>query len=150
LTIEVTPEQANALLLSQAAGAVYDFVLRSPLESGKANPAAATVTNVTVTRPQVAPYSTRLKAAAAATKSTSASTSGGGGGTRIVRSALPFPNPQQQFVGGGVGQPSNLRPLPPPQPVVPPTYDIPIYADGKLARVDTVRNPAAGAGVSGQ
>lgn len=167
LTIEVTPQQANALLLTQAAGAVYDFVLRSPSDSavqpGTTAETATPATTVSVTRPQIAPYSTRLKQTGGGAKPDANMRTAKEGlgefrkGMEALRDAQwgkpgsgsgtgpAFP-PAGSEGGRGIGTP----PLPVAQPAPPATYDIPIYADGKLARVDTVRNPTAPAGVPGQ
>src|SRR5690606_38761149 len=77
LTLELTKEQANTLLLAQASGATIDFVLLPALPGGRNGEAViapgangetettATVRSVSVTKAQIAPYAERKKSAGA-------------------------------------------------------------------------------------
>ena len=159
LTLEVSRQQAVALALAQSSNSPLDFVLR-PHELGLfAGNAPATgsdgqisepeVRSASILRSQLAPGAERLKRsrADAARSSLGGGLSGGnlGGGRGPV-----FPTPLPQGKGGQV-EPmpfSTLAPVAPPRALPtspPPTYDIPVYGDGKLVRTDTVRNPAASA-----
>jgi hypothetical protein len=138
-TLEVTPPQAARLLLTQAAGAKFDFLLRPATPDEGVTLVSGTTTPVeevpvSVTRPQIAPYSSRLKQAG--TKSSAPAPSHSEREVRSVRRSFispPLPSPV-------VGTAPEV-PVAPAQVPVASTYDIPIYADGHLVRTDTVRNP---------
>ncbi len=171
LTIEVSPEQAAAIALTQAAGQNIDFLLRPRNEPGVPSNAdisgdnagdvrladgEATVRAASITRPQLAPYSARLKNPAPA--KSSATSSNSGNGIRNVSSGAAS-RPSRSSRGGGVNYvgpptipspesggsrdvpiipPANVEKMSPPPPT---TYDIPVYGDGKLVRTDTVKKP---------
>jgi Flp pilus assembly protein CpaB len=148
LTLEVTPEQATAISLTQSSGQNLDFLIRSSSEPRPAPDAAGgaggagttTVQVASITRARLAPYATRNKQAAPAAAT---------GGARTTSNRAPAPRPVRE----------NFNTLPMPQPAppisVPPlpidsgrvtaprpeTYEIPVYADGKMVRMDTVRKP---------
>ncbi|PQV64237.1 Flp pilus assembly protein CpaB [Abditibacterium utsteinense] len=169
ITLEVTPAQANTILLAQASGGVLDFVVLpttgdpsivggqgtapdgTPIGSGIGQLVSS------VTRAQIAPYAERKKAAGGAGGTRTVSGSNGGGNnsgnsggsnnggshrpTRITRVNDTFgPPPTIPNGNNDVVQPP--YPVPDPAPVPEsPTYNIPIYADGKTVRVETVPRP---------
>lgn len=174
VTLEVTPAQANTILLAQASGGTLDFVVRPALPGGLSNEpvlvnddsaggtgigsATARLSTVSVTKAQIAPYAERKKAAG---NSGGTGNSGGrssGSGTRTVstvsngdRLRIPrsigggFPNPG---IPSGNDPRDGMTPVtefPTPAPPLPtplsPTYEIPIFADGKVVRTETVRRP---------
>jgi hypothetical protein len=149
LILELTPVEANRILLAQNANALIDYLIR-PFVPEITGPATVATPGVATTRlartdtvimPQLAPYSSRNGGAAAAkagAKSTTTAGGGGGGGgkDRPIRetSSTYFPPVNSSQVGTtGV-----LPPLPVTQPD---TYQIPIYVDGKVVRYDTVARP---------
>lgn len=167
LTLEVTPTQANAITLAQNAGAAVDFLIRpstftaptvgtgggpgTPVISVTGDPVE--VRKVSVTRAQLSPYSTRMRNAGGAGR-----TGGGtGGGTRVASTSSSDDRRPPRSSGtdfSGLRGRDNIIPPPviqtdgteprtPPMPLPPRpnTYEIPIYADGKLLRRDTVRDP---------
>lgn len=158
LTLEVTPAQANTILLAQASGGVLDFVVRPALpgsrdgdfvlvgeDSTNAVPGATPSPNglraVSITKAQIAPYAERKKAVGAAsggTRTVSASSGGSGGGGGYHQVSRIEPPIQIPSANPPVIPVTNF---PPPVPQESPTYDIPIYADGKTVRVETVRRP---------
>lgn len=138
LTLELTPDDVTAISLANAVPAPLDFVLHP-------RPALVGVQDVrvaTMTRARIAPYANRVKSAtpprpAAASSAPSTSrNSNGGGGRRYTGPDASFPMPQPL-------PPVNPGTLQPPAPSKPETYDIPIYGDGKMTRIDTVRKPEA-------
>lgn len=156
LTLEVTTDQAQAISLAQAMGATIDFLLRphdeAVLVSTNANGAAGGADTTTVevvpasmTRARLAPYANRMKGGSTAAAPAAANnnrgngnTGGSAGGRSRGSNFTQYPMPEGSFPS-----PSNVTP---PAginnaPVAPPTYDIPIYGDGKLMRTDTVRKP---------
>ncbi len=168
LTIEVTPQQATDIALTQSAGQNLDFLLRSNSEpqvpAGAVGPNGVTLASGTTrsaafsTRDRLAPYAARLKRAGAASTSGAAKTgssnttrnSGQSSSTRRNRSRsngfsdfppLTLPNPMavKSIPPAILNGPTTIGPPRRPQP--PPTYDIPVYGDGKLVRTDTVRRP---------
>lgn len=164
LTLEVTPQQAASLALAQASGAPLEYLLRprdlgiyaggaGSLGTGGTNGTTGasgtgagsddlnTMQVVSVTRAQLAPYAERLKhQKAASTASSGSSSSRSSSSGREARQFSPPPIPRQRDGGFIPADPGSLRPVATP---VPPTYEIPIYGDGKFVRSDTVRNPAA-------
>ena len=164
ITLEVSPAQANTILLAQASGAVIDFVVLPALPGGlTADPiivpgaggddsgatgtsTGGTIRSISVTKAQIAPYAERKKSAGGgggAARTTSARNVSDGGSTgRRATTGGGFVPPTDYPRGGGSG---GLPPVtnfpPPPPPAESPTYDIPIYADGKTVRVETVRRP---------
>lgn len=154
ITLEVTPQQANAILLAQASGATLEYILR-PAQVGAVlvgtqvgpdgTPVEATdaegnplVVPVSVTKAQLAPYAERKKAGPPAPKASTRNVSSNNGNPgRIPR--------EPRFTNLGPPPGGDFGPGPLPPVVVPqsPTYDIPIYIDGKMTRVDTVRRPGA-------
>lgn len=177
LTLEVTPAQANTILLAQASNATLDFVVRPALPGGASsegflvsdqtgsqtgNAAASTVSDVI--KPQIAPYAERKKLnggnSAPAARVASAgerffnsaskyltSTRGGRSGNATF-GAPPLPNsadgglpPATLGNTNGGGTDSGVSRGGAGAAPVAPTYDIPIYADGKTVRVETVRRP---------
>ncbi len=196
ITLEVTPAQANTILLAQASGGVLDFVVRpalpggrSPdiilvdggLEAGTGSAAgqgtAGTATGITtvsaVTKAQIAPYAERKKASGAASgraasgngrSSGSGSRSSGADGSdrdsaaprlnrsprypRPVGSDSPLPSLSPVEIPRNTGAQPSFGPntgtgTPSSDGVTfsSPTYEIPIYADGKIVRTETVRRP---------
>ena len=166
LTIEVSPEQAAAISLTQAAGQNLDFLLRPRNEPGTPTTVVGEngevrladgesgVRPASITRAQLAPYATRLKNPAPAKSSSSSSNS-----NRSNGNSSQAARPSRASRGGG-GEVSYVGPplLPSPDnnrevPIIPPadtskmsppppaTYEIPIYGDGKLVRTDTVKKP---------
>ncbi len=171
ITLEVTPAQANTILLSQASGGVLDFVVLPTagdvviVPSANGNPDGAPVGSEigqlvsSVTKAQIAPYAERKKAAGGATGTRIAAGNSGAGGSgsgagsannsgpsrrpsRLSRNnetfgpppTIPSPNP----ISGDSGTPF-VPPTGPPAES--PTYNIPIYADGRTVRVETVPRP---------
>lgn len=153
ITLEVTPAQATAISLAQAANAILDLVLRPRSE---AVPVAGAIVPAGVTRAQLAPYAERLKSARSTTGRTSA------GATREVSTAARGAAQSERAASGRrlrnysdeamptFPRPENAVPpsapvsgpnLPPAVPQTPQTYNIPVYADGKTVRVETVRKP---------
>ncbi len=137
ITIEVSPVQAAQLLLTQASGANFDFLLRpsNPGNSESMMPGSATgaapaeqEASVSAIKSDIAPYAERVKYLAAhPPKSTGVGES-------------------RHFNGPSFGNPNTVAKITPvtqfPTPVPPPaTYEIPIYADGKVVRTETVRQP---------
>ncbi len=126
IIVEVTPEQANRISLAQNSNAVLDFLIVPPtifvVPGGAEGQVAA------VTRVRLAPYAESKKATG--TRTAAAPRGSGGGGDRSLP-ILPQPAP---------------GPISPMSPgtLSSPTYDIPIYVDGKQVRVDTVRKPRSG------
>jgi hypothetical protein len=135
LTLEITPDQATALSLSLASNAPLDFILHPrPNTFG-----APEMRVASTTKPRLAPYSTRLKRQQAAP-----------GTERVARQERIRP---ERFSEGPIMPPlprpspvETLRPAPikPSAPRKTETYQIPIYGDGKVVRVDTVRTPGEG------
>jgi Flp pilus assembly protein CpaB len=160
ITIEVTPEQATAISLTQASGQNIDFLIRPRTEPALAPGAGgidgegtaageATVQVASITRPRLAPYATRVKQTGGNT---------GGNANRAASAPAPAraarPTRQDSFrdYTPSVSVENRVPVLPPPSTqIVPPasvtttprveTYDIPVYADGKMVRMDTVRRP---------
>lgn len=136
LGLEVDLKQASILQLTQANGASFDFVIRPVLPpipgTGVVTPEETpSMSEVSVTLPQVAPYGASLKKAPPTTKAPSLPRFTEARGPRTYPTLPPLQ--------------SGPTPVPPANfgPVVPPTYNIPIYGDGKLMRTDTVPNPNA-------
>ena len=135
LTLEVLPKDAARLLLVQASGATFDFLLRAPVPvvpaTGEGSvPAEPVDLPVSVTKPEIAPYSSALKNPPVQ--------HGGSSGFRNTG----FERPQPTFPP--MVPPATLTGLGPLTPVATPepsTYDIPVYADGKLERTETVQRP---------
>jgi Flp pilus assembly protein CpaB len=139
LTLEITPDQATALSLAIASSAPLDFILHPrPNTFG-----APEVRVASTTKPGLAPYSTRLKRQQAA--------------PRIERTARREPSLERfnrpERISQAPLMPSPRLPRPSAVQTLRPapiredaqrkteTYDIPIYGDGKVVRVDTVRKP---------
>ncbi len=171
MTLEVAPDQANRILLAQASGAVLDFVVLPArgdavlVDSGpgtlvgdQSGGVGGLTTISAVTRPQIAPYAERKKAAgggaagtrtAAATRSGSGTSAGSGGRasrtsrlSRVNETFGPPPViPKANSGGENAGGSAPYQPLPALPPAESPTYNIPIYADGRVVRVETVPRP---------
>ncbi len=176
ITLEVTPAQANTILLAQASGGVLDFVVlpitgdpvivpgaEAPGIGPDGQPLGGDIVRLTssVTKAQIAPYAERKKAAGGnATPATRVAAAG----EKFFKSAgeylkttanlekrattnnnpygpLSKYKPGPDFPTGGPG-PFNPGPIGSPPPVESPTYNIPIYADGRTVRVETVPRPA--------
>ena len=165
LTIEVSPEQAAAIALTQAAGQNLDFLLRPRNEPGAPTTVGGEngevrladgesgVRPASITRAQLAPYANRLKNPSPA-KSSASSSNGNRNSGNTREAARPS---RAQRSGGNVSyvgppvlpSPDNNREVPiiPPadvnkmSPPPPATYEIPVYGDGKLVRTDTVKKP---------
>jgi Flp pilus assembly protein CpaB len=136
LTLEVTPDQATAIALSQASNSVLDFILRPRPAVFSAVPE---VRVAAMTKARLAPYADRQKRATTTPARPAASSNSA---ARIVsdfarsnRTNYPEMTPpvQPMPVQGG-GQTA-------PAPAAPETYNIPIYGDGKMVRIDTVAKP---------
>ncbi len=169
LTIEVSPEQAAAIALTQAAGQNLDFLLRPRNEPGApANVGGETgeggdvrladgesgVRAASITRPQLAPYSSRLKNPASAKSSATSTRSSNnqsassrpsrarrGGSSEVSYVGPPtLPSPESSREVTMI-PPANIGKMSPVAPAPPATYDIPVYGDGKLVRTDTVKKP---------
>jgi len=149
LTLEVTPAQATAISLAEAAGAPLDFLLRPRVAPGPTTLASASLEPrpAVMTRARIAPYAEGVKrgtAAAARPRPAGpavvvnpAPREPRGGGPRLTGGSTTTPPDFNS--GPGPGTTTIIEPIRvPPQPQ---TYDIPIYADGKLVRTDTVRKP---------
>lgn len=160
LILEVSPDQAAALSLAVASNSPLDYIIHPTTDNlgapGTAVPGGiapggiTTVRAVAITKPQLAPYADRIKrrgttTTTARTRTVATGDAGGGMSRRAARGNL-----RDNF--GGPQYPPNVTPplglggpgLPPAQiqaPQAPKTYDIPIYADGKSVRIDTVRKP---------
>lgn len=190
ITLEVSPAQANTILLAQASGGVLDFVvlpltgdpiivvapdgMPNGVPSGELVGGGTARLVSSVTKAQIAPYAERKKAAggASATRIASANSGSGNSGNggrnrnsggnddggsirppRIRRINNPYADPP--FGSGTTGSstssgsdsktPFNLGTSTSSTQIAPPaqspTYDIPIYADGRTVRVETVRRP---------
>ena len=158
ITVEVTPEQATAISLTQASGQNLDFLIRPRSEPriapGTTTDAAGVLTATgtatgeaqvrvaSTTRNRLAPYATRVKQGNQTTQtrqtssgggsgSPSRSFSGGGGNRNFMTPPIPSPG------SGGM----QVLPAPVPQPRVVETYDIPVIGDGKIMRIETVKKP---------
>ncbi len=134
LTLEVKPEQAAAIALAAASGAVLDYLIQ-PRPSTLAAPQ---LTEARVTKAMVAPYALANKRSGSTTSSnntrtvsTSSSGGGGGGRTRTPIWEPPVPSPT------GI-TPIDITAMSTPKPK---TYDIVIYPDGLPPRVNTVPIP---------
>lgn len=164
LTLEVTPQQAAAIQLALASNSPLDFLVRPAAPANGAGevtlvgddglPLAGTVPplqNVSVTKAQIAPYAERKKAQKE-----------GGNAARSTRGSgnSDFTPPRSRGVDlGGLGGPvfpppgespkvtpvivpkSNTDEVP-AKPAPPAKYEIPIYADGRVVRTETVPLPA--------
>lgn len=150
ITLEVTPEQANRILLAQNSGGVLDFILVprpiyiAPGLPGATTGGASPVRAVSVTRAQLAPYAEGKKNASSAKKASSSNDKPSGGtrssGTRMAAEIYDYPTPSLPIPAPTV----DSRDLPPAQvnaPASRPTYEIPIYADGTKVRTDVVLKP---------
>lgn len=165
LTLEVTPQQAAAIQLAIQSGAAIDFLVRPALpgnrnaeavlvagtttEDGTVAPATRTVS---VTKAQIAPYAERRKNQGAR-PSGSGGSSGSGGGGRVTPIRDIAPRPRFDVPPMPMPIPETPTQLAPPSefpsvsapsapaPAAPRTYDIPVYADGKVVRVETVPKP---------
>ena len=165
LTLEVTPQQATAISLTQAAGQNLDFLIRPHNEptivalapnaipgatpSGVGSGGVGEVQAASTTRDRLAPGAWRLKNAATPKSSNNNSTrvaaaeSGGGRSSRPPRG-----RDRDVMPGPDIPTPTHVTEVPPWNPgkngsvtVAPPTYEIPVYGDGKLVRVETVKKP---------
>jgi Flp pilus assembly protein CpaB len=163
VTFEVSPEQANAILLAQASGATLDFVLLPALpgsrtpgtpgtltgpDSEDPNAPSAPLRAVSITKARLAPYAESKKNTNGGGGTRVVSTGGGnGGGSSTRRNREPLYNvpdlPAQSAPTGTGGMDlGGSTPMQVPTAIpAPQTYDIPIYADGKTVRVETVRRP---------
>jgi len=147
LTLEVTPSQATAISLAQAAGAPLDFLLRPRETVGTgtfaAGPAPRPVYSSRATLAPIAEAVKRRGATGSTTRRTEQAP------PRIVRVTTPSSGGTNGGRGGGQQisrDPIFERPEPTVGPMImlpspPQTYEIPIYADGKLVRTETVRKP---------
>ncbi len=167
ITLEVTPEQANRILLAQASGGVLDFVVLPTTGDPSTVPGGADTPGTTpegqpigegvaqlvsaVTRPQLAPFAERKKLGNTGSTRT-ASTGGGdgnGGGRRSPRLRAINTNfgpppviPSAGVTSGGSLGPAAPTSFPTPAPTAEsPTYNIPIYSDGRAVRIETVPRP---------
>ena len=163
-TLEVTPEQATAIALTQSAGQNIDFLLRPSTEPSVVTGTGAvgangatlasgqngetTIQAVSTTRDRLAPYASRLKRGGTqsnASNKNSVPTREISAPTRARRR----PDYGSDFSGPTIPvpeAPTSLSPAAPqsfPQTAPPPpaTYEIPVYGDGKLVRTDTVKKP---------
>lgn len=121
ITLEVTPDQAAAIALAQNSAAALDIILRP-------SPAVTTVAEarmVSINKAKLAPYANRMK------------TNPTGAKPAAPAHAVSVPSFAPPKDMGPVVQPQPVNQL----PVGPETYQIPIYGDGKVTRVDTVRKP---------
>lgn len=163
LTLEVRPDQATALSLAQSANAPLDFLIHPRSDVVATGPGGTAITPVAVdlNRAQISPFAWRYRnkggntAANNRTSSTTTTSSGStSGGTRGGRNGrrnlrdqygasggLDLPVPIYPPGGGPGSGPTGggLSPMPVAQ--APKTYEIPIYADGKVVRTDVVRKP---------
>ena len=157
LTLEVTPQQAAAIQLAIQSGAAIDFLVRPALPSNRSAEAVlasdsgapgATTRTVSVTKAQIAPYAERRKAQNARPAASGGRAASGSGTARPsipIRDLAPRPSfetPPMPVpnVPVEMNRPaSEMAPSAPP--AAPRTYDIPIYADGKVVRVETVPKP---------
>lgn len=170
LTIEVTPQQATDISLTQAAGQNIDFLLRARSEpripAGIAGvPGAGGITLAsgetrTTTafsiRDRLAPYAARAKRSGAASANAARNApvkelSGALGKLAAAAKAEARGGGNSRFNPPDIPPPTqNVPPFDPGKgipvggpsaPAPPATYDIPVYGDGKLVRTDTVRRP---------
>ncbi len=166
MTIEVTPQQATDIALTQSAGQNLDFLLRPRSEpgvvAGAVGPDGLTLVSGTArsaaftTRDRLAPYAARVKRAGAASTAGAAAQARKPSPARISDEASPTRRGHSRAGGSLDFTPPPLpdvRSIPPANPggaasidfsqkPPPATYDIPVYGDGKLVRTDTVRRPA--------
>lgn len=159
LTLEVTTDEATALSLAQASNSPLDFIIRprsEVLTSPVPGAPVAAIRVVDVNRQQLAPWAYAHKNRATGPAAGNANTSGANrlnvetnSGTRTGRTRngrrslgsgydLPVPPlpPLNNGPSGNMGQG-----LPPAVVQAPKTYEIPIYAAGKLVRNDVVLKP---------
>jgi hypothetical protein len=150
-------------LLAQASGAIIDFVVRPTLDAlligggGTVNPLGTPIPNadntgsirsISVTKAQIAPYAERRKAAGSGGGSGSRNNSGSNGNSEppirrrpVTNTFGPPPPLPTSNTNSNVGNNSTGGPFVPPPVPSSPRYDIPIYADGRTIRVETVRRP---------
>ena len=144
LTLEVTPDQANRLFLAQNSGAAIDFIIvpRTGLPPLAPGPTDVAVRTAAVTRPQIAPYAAQQKKTGAAAKTANAPRATTP--TARSNSRINYPSDDYDTTGPDFGKvpiiddQEIIGPMTPPAPR---TYEIPIYADGKQVRTDTVLKP---------
>ena len=138
LTLEVKPEQAAAINLAVASGAVLDYLI----QPRPTTLTAPQLTQARVTEAMVAPYAVAKKRGNTATNNSSnttrtVSTGNSGGGGKISRDSGPWIGPT--IPPPAPEDPNKYITVPPPPK--PKTYDIVIYPDGLPARVTTVPIP---------
>jgi Flp pilus assembly protein CpaB len=148
LTLEVTPMQANSINLAQNASALIDFLIRpaptipiGPAPVGTFAPVRLVSTSNDVTITQLAPMANRKTGAGGTSTAASSAKASGGSGTRHERPSPSRGTNFESFPPPVLTSPTQVLPA---KPLPPPTYDIPIYVDGKVVRVDTVRKPGTG------
>jgi hypothetical protein len=156
LTLEVTPDQATAIQLAQAASAPLDFILL-PRPLIAVAPQARVAASI---RPRVAPYAESVKRGTTAQKQRSEDRM-----TKMLANAFGTVGKSVQGLSGGQSPAASYggsgRRVPlipsaggdqgsnqvPPATITrtvaeaPKTYLVPIYADGKLVREDVVLKP---------
>lgn len=152
ITLEVTPDQATALSLSQASNAPLDFILR-PRPTEAVLPETRVAASI---KSRLAPYAQSVKNRAAnsgrTTNANNASRGNAsrGSGSRSSGSRLvdrrPAPNFGDVYSGPA---PTPLPPFPPNMgkqfdtPPAKTTYKIPVYAEGKLVKEYDVDTPGS-------
>ena len=149
LTLEVTPDQATAIALSQNANATLDFVLRP-------RPAILTTPEtrvVALTRPRLSPYSDRIKRNVSPQAKRQQDMNDARTVIKEYAKAIRGDDGNNNRGGTPTYNPEAPGPMIPPQDpgapmgggtvaaAAPETYNIPIYGDGKMTRIDTVRKP---------
>lgn len=137
LTLEVTPEQAAAISLATASGAVLDYLIQ-PRPSTMAAPQAS---QTRLTRVMVAPYAESRKRSSGSAPAQE----------RVAKAAEKAfdkigGSVDKWTVGGPIGPGIPIPGTPTSYPTSPPapkpkTYDIVIYPDGLPPRVNTVPIP---------
>lgn len=148
LTLEVTPDQATAIQLAQAASAPLDFILLP-------RPLVAVAPEVRVAaaiRPRVAPYAESVKRrGASGGNASTAARNQDRVGERIANTYDRFTQRIERQLSTSGGQVPSIPSAGgagstqvPPATIAeaPKTYRIPIYGDGKLVREDVVLKPA--------
>lgn len=153
LTLEVTPDEATTLSLTQASNSPLDFLIhpRSEVITPPVPGAPTAIRIADVNRQQIAPWAYEHKNKTAGPTGSAKATGANSlnvetSRTRRTRRSAP-PNynlpvppmpPVNNSMSGGMG---GGQGLPPAVVRAPQTYEIPIYADGKSVRNDVVLKP---------
>jgi hypothetical protein len=157
ITLEVTPDQATALSLSQASNAPLDFILR-PRPTEAVLPETRVAASI---KPRLAPFATQVKNRAAGnTRGSSSANTSRNSSTRSartrdadagpIRRTRPVRGDSPDFGSSSDSRPLQPFPVPdnpgglgaPPTRSAPEKYEIPVYGEGKLIKSYPVEKPA--------